>query len=168
MAKTFVAEIDHTMHADTRIARMVVVDIDHTLADAFWRDPLLGKWEEYYAESMSDQPIAHVAAIVRAMSHEGREIVAVTARPESTRALTMRWMVQHRIPIDAILMRANDDYRSSVEVKRDLVVNLGLTNIEFAIEDRDDCVAAYRQLGLSVVQVFHRSREATSDGKDGC
>jgi 5'(3')-deoxyribonucleotidase len=140
--------------------KIVLVDLDHTLADAFWRDPLLGKWEEYHAAGMDDKPIGFVKEIIDMAHRSGREVVAVTGRPEYNRQMTMRWMIQYDIPIDVILMRAADDHRPSVEVKKELVTETfpDLSVIDFVLEDRDDCVAAYKQLGLNVLQVNYGGR----------
>jgi hypothetical protein len=149
----------------------VIVDIDHTISDAAWRDPLIGNWDEYYPEGLWDRPIEFVMDLVRLVS-AAREVVAVTARPEAVRWLTVSWMIRHKVPIDTILMRPADDYRPSWEVKTDLVRNNfpDLGEIDFVLEDRDDCVAAYRKLGLNVLQVNYnggRRDQADQDGKDG-
>jgi phosphoglycolate phosphatase-like HAD superfamily hydrolase len=134
--------------------RIVIVDIDHTMSDAAWRDPLIGRWDEYYREQAYDRPIEFVVDLVRVLSSAGREVVAVTGRPEAHWWATVKWMHQHNIPIDTIYMRPNGDYGSSPEVKCALVrENIPLDQIEFVLEDRDDCVAAYRQMGLNVLQV---------------
>jgi hypothetical protein len=145
--------------------RVVIVDIDHTVADAAWRDALLGQWDEYYAASIWDRPVVFVKNLIEMAYAHGREVVAVTARPEDNRQMTMRWMIQHDIPIDVIHMRASDDRRPSTEVKRDLItLNFpDLSVIEFVLEDRDDAVAMYRQLGLNVLQVNIGAR----DGNQG-
>jgi uncharacterized HAD superfamily protein len=137
------------------MTKYVIVDIDHTLSDAAWRDPLLGKWDEYYAASIWDRPIEFVRQIVEMAYEHGREIVAVTARPEDNRHMTMRWMFQYDVPIDVIYMRATDDHRPSVEVKRDIIAQNfpNLHEIEFVLEDRDDAIAMYKQLGLNALQV---------------
>jgi hypothetical protein len=140
--------------------KIVLVDLDHTLSDAFWRDPLLGRWEEYHAAGIQDKPIAFVKEIVDMANGSGREVVAVTARPEWNRQMTMRWMIQYDIPIDVILMRGDDDHRPSTEVKKGLVTEAfpDLSVIEFVLEDRDDMVAMYKQMGLNVLQVNYGGR----------
>jgi hypothetical protein len=134
--------------------RIVIVDIDHTVSDAAWRDPLIGQWEDYYREQAYDRPIEFVANLLRLLTLE-REIVAVTARPVKYLPATIKWMSEHGIPVDEIYMRPLDNYETSPEVKcriiRETFPDLSL--IDFVLEDRDDCVAAYRQMGLSVLQV---------------
>jgi hypothetical protein len=166
--------------------KIVIVDIDHTISDAAWRDHLLGQWDVYYDEGLKDEPIKFAAELIQMAHLCGREIVACTARPETARQVTVRWMVTHGIPIDAILMRGEGDHRASAEVKRDLIVTNfpDLSVIDFVLEDRDDCVAAYRQMGLNVLQIYpgggstrgqdpsevetqpHRRREPEAPGLD--
>jgi 5'(3')-deoxyribonucleotidase len=136
--------------------KIVIVDIDHTISDAAWRDHLLGQWNVYYDEGLKDEPIRFAAELIQMIHLCGREIVACTARPENARNVTVKWMVLKHIPIDMILMRGEDDHRPSAEVKRDLIVTNfpDLSVIDFVLEDNDACVAAYRQLGLNVLQIY--------------
>jgi uncharacterized HAD superfamily protein len=145
---------------------IILVDIDYTLADAAWRDPLLGKWDEYYAESGKDLPFGFVDFILTMAHEHGKRIMALTARPERTRCLTVRWLIKWEIPVDSILMRGDNDYRSAVEVKRDLVASLNLNEVMFVLEDRDDAVAAFRQMGLNVLQVYGVSNGRPPQGED--
>jgi hypothetical protein len=140
--------------------RIVVVDIDHTVADAAWRDTLMGQWDEYYAAGWWDRPIPFVVDIINMAAAFERDIVAVTARPEDNRIMTLRWFARNEIPIDDIYMRGRDDRRPSTEVKRDIINQHfpDLSLIDFVLEDRDDAVAMYRQLGLNVLQVCYYGR----------
>jgi hypothetical protein len=136
---------------------ILIVDIDHTVSDAAWRDPLIGDWQNYHDQAVHDKPIAFVRELVTIYSVYRRyDIVAVTGRPEWNRGDTVRWLWDHQIPIDDILMRGQDDHRPAPEVKADLIrLNVpDLSAIAFVLEDRDDCVAAYRQMGLNVLQVY--------------
>jgi hypothetical protein len=162
------------------------VDIDHTISDAAWRDHLLGRWDVYYDEGLKDEPIAFALELIKMAHLCGKEIVACTARPETARPVTVRWMVAHGVPIDAILMRGEQDHRPSVEVKRDLITTTfpDPSVIAWVMEDRDDCVAMYKQLGLNVLQIYpargpihgqdpsevetqpHRRREPEEPGRD--
>jgi hypothetical protein len=149
--------------------RVVIVDIDHTISDAAWRDPLIGQWDDYYREQDYDRPIEFVADLVRTLSVE-RDVVAVTARPEAVLVATIRWLSGHSIPVDNIYMRPADDYRTSPEVKCDLIRKNfpDLKDIDFVLEDRDDCVAAYRQMGLNVLQVNFAGERHGKTAEAGC
>jgi hypothetical protein len=154
---------------DPMIRKIVIADIDHTISDAAWRDPLIGQWEEYYREQAYDRPIEFVVNLVRLLSAE-RTIVAVTARPEAQWWATVKWMHDHKVPVDEIFMRSAEDYGTSPEAKCRLVrehfPDLGI--IDFVLEDRDDCVAAYRQMGLNVLQVNFAGERHGKSAEAGC
>lgn len=91
--------------------------------------------------------------------YKGMLIVAITARPEKWRALTAAWLTKHRIPVDEILMRADDAFRPSVAMKLELAAarfpNLR-DEVLMLIEDRADVCDAFRALGITVLQVHAR------------
>jgi hypothetical protein len=154
--------------------RAIITDIDHTVSDSFWRDEMIGNlgWDEYYEAGAKDSPLAEMVRLLSAMAHheEGHLVVAVTARPRKWYHATMRWMVTHKIPVDEILMRPDDDHRPTPLVKVDLIRARfpDLSEVLFCLEDRDDCVAAMRSLGLTVLQVYAAGRVAKlARGHDG-
>jgi hypothetical protein len=149
--------------------KIVIVDIDHTISDAAWRDPLIGSWDEYYREQVYDRPIEFVLDLLLALAAT-RDIVAVTARPEEHMWATVRWLYQHAFPVEAIFMRPKDDYRPSPEVKCSLIRQNfpDLRDIDFVLEDRDDCVAAYKQMGLNVLQVNFAGENHGKTVEAGC
>jgi hypothetical protein len=150
--------------------KIVIVDIDHTVSDAEWRDQLIGRWDEYYREQDYDRPIQFVKNLVCACYAAGAEIIAVTARPVKYLQATIRWMTQHDLPVETVLMRPDDDHRSSPEVKCWIIRENfpDLSRIEFVLEDRDDCVAAYRQMGLNVLQVNFAGEKHGKTAEAGC
>ena len=147
---------------------IIILDLDHTVSDALWRDSLLGRWQEYHEEGQWDRPICFVRDIVDYHWFTFRdEIVVVTARPEWNRGMTIRWLYDNGVPADRVLMRPPEDHRPGAEVKESLVREHipDLLQVRFVLEDRDDCVAVYRQLGLNVLQVYKgvdNAQQATS------
>src|SRR5262245_61356221 len=135
---------------------VIVTDLDHTVADASWRDPLLGRWDEYHMAGKDDKPIAWVCDLLRRNAHY--EIVAITARPKKWEALTVRWLAKYNILIDKLYMRADHDHRPSPEVKLEHIRTIEQP-VLWVLEDRDDCVAAYRAAGYNVLQVHVGKRE---------
>jgi hypothetical protein len=59
-----------------------------------------------------------------------------------------------------VLMRADGDHRPSRVVKVDLIKSFiaDLRDVICVFEDRADCVAAYQEIGLNVLQVNHGKR----------
>ena len=117
-------------------------------------------WNAYHAASIDDEPITDVINMLESAAMMDASIITITARPEKWRKLTMGWMIKHQVPSDALLMRPDDVFRPSPEIKRELLLgHFGegfREEIAFILEDRDDVVAMYREMGLTVFQVFAR------------
>lgn len=142
--------------------RTILIDVDHSISNAFWRDPMIGAndWNEYHAASIGDEPIWDTLYLLRALSDDDYNIVALTARPEKWRQLTMSWMHKFAVPVDELLMRADENYRSAPELKLELVAaRFGdriKDEVAFMIDDREDVIDAMRGLGISCMQIFAR------------
>ena len=136
---------------------LVLTDIDHTVSDAAWRDPMIGKvsWDDYHAAGWEDKPIAGVVGLLCALRDSGYYIAAVTARPEKWRILTMKWLIDHKVPVDELMMRPDDCRLPGAQVKAQLISGrfACMEEVAFALEDRDDMVAMYKLLGITVLQV---------------
>jgi hypothetical protein len=144
------------------VRRFILTDIDHVISNAFPRDHMIGgDWDDYHAASDNDVPIYDVSKMLAALRPNYR-IIGITARPGKWRQLTLKWLYRHRVPMHELLMRADEDYRPSVEMKLALARerfgdNQGIRdNVSFLLEDREDVAAAFRDLGITVLQVFGR------------
>lgn len=142
----------------------LIVDIDHTLSDAAWRDPLIpddhirGDWSEYYRLQGEDDIIHSTALIVRSLVHERCfKAVSVTARSESYRDSTESWIKRHLLPIHEVIMRPRGDLTPSGELKVQLIKSRfrDLGEIALILEDRADCVDALKSLGRPIFQVHY-------------
>lgn len=141
--------------------RTVLIDLDHTLSAAWPRDHMIGSssWDDYHNAAPNDEPIHDMVQLINTLGKDNYDIVAITARPEKFRRITMDWCLKHGICIDELLMRADEEFRPSPEMKLDLA-NARFPDIKsevaFVIEDRDDVCAAFRELGVTVLQCFAR------------
>jgi hypothetical protein len=137
------------------------MDIDHTVADAAWRDSLIGQWDAYYMSSIDDEPIYHVAELVDSLYGGGWSIIGCTARPEQWRKVTVEWLVKWNIPFDHLLMRPDDDFRKAPEVKVDMIkrhFGEDMSSIILMLDDRLDVVEAVRrELGIPAFQFFSKA-----------
>jgi phosphoglycolate phosphatase-like HAD superfamily hydrolase len=139
----------------------LLLDLDETLMDAAWRAPLIDPdgWDFYHAQLVHDKPIPEVLALVRGLFFAGWKVHALTARPERFRTITLRSLIKFTIPVERVLMRADNDRRRSPDVKMDMVLNNfdGISRDRMiAIDDREDVVLAYKSLGIVAFQI-HRS-----------
>ena len=149
--------------------KYVLVDIDHTLSAAHWRDLLipmneeqktLGFWDEYHSKSEWDELLPDVADVIRALSAASWYPIAITARPEKWRELTHNWINRYNLPIYEILMRPNEKCgHPTVDVKLQLFEErfpAPRTDQFLIIEDRADVAKAFHELGYTVLQVHAR------------
>ncbi len=139
--------------------KTVLVDLDHTISDALWRDEMIlngDSWDDYHAASFFDKPIPEMASLVRALRWTGYELIAITSRPQKWHKLTLQWLAKYNIPIDEILMRPPDDFRPSPELKLGMIKKYYLKDIAFIIEDREDVCQAFREAGVTALQCHAR------------
>jgi hypothetical protein len=143
--------------------KIILVDIDHTLSDAYHRDPMIGiaPWDEYHAGSIEDDPAHDMVDFLNNSSlHEHYEIIGLTSRPEKFRQLTMQWLARHEIKLDDLWMRGDKDYRPAQVVKiSKCEEKLGegwQRRILFMIDDNERVIAAFKAEGVSALQIFHR------------
>jgi hypothetical protein len=137
---------------------MIICDLDDTLADARWRMPLWGRWDEFYAEAHLDKPILPLVRMVRSMILCGSRVVIVTAREEKFRPCTVRWLMAYGVNAEEVRMRPNDNFMTSPELKLFLTKDL-MPGVELAIDDREDVLLAFRALGVPTLQASYAGGE---------
>ena len=132
--------------------RNIVFDIDGTLSDPSQRLHFLENkdWDSFYEHCDEDPVISHVSFLAQELGKEHR-IFILTGRPEKVREKTQKWLMEHYIPYDRLLMRKDGDYRPDYEIKSEMVDSLKLP-IWFAIDDRDQVVKMFRDKGILCLQ----------------
>lgn len=139
---------------------IVLVDIDHTLSNSFWRDHLLGDWEAYYEQQSKDEPLGDMVLMVNCLAAQGYTMVGLTARPDKYRVDTAAWLLTHGVMLDHLLMRPGTDHQRSPPCKIATVVDaLGkdfAEKIAFIIDDREDVCQAFSALGITSLLVTSR------------
>lgn len=152
--------------------RTIVIDLDGTLCDSAHRDHHArnGDWLQFHERLKEDKPHADVMFLIELLRNlsdlrapDEVELVGCTGRNERWRPATERWLIDHGIPLDAILMRADDDFRSDAAVKVDLLNEWHKSTghagcaiherVAFILDDRDKVVEAWRDAGFNCWQV---------------
>ena len=138
---------------------IVLVDVDHTISDAGWRDFLLGNWDRYHRAASDDDPIQEVIDAILAMQKAGARLFGLTARPGKYRAMTEKWLHLHGVQFDEMLMRDDEGFHPSPQMKMKLV--LGRFPDLYAepiiiLDDREDVAEAFWKIGITVFQVHAR------------
>ena len=129
----------------------IIVDIDGTLAhrcDRQWFD---------YSKVDQDELDVTVDGIVRAYAKMGYTILIVSGREGNAECLsrTHAWLKKHDIPFYSLMMRKEGDYRRDSIVKKEIYDNLikGKFDVEFVLDDRQQVVDMWREIGLKCLQV---------------
>jgi hypothetical protein len=144
---------------------IILVDCDHTLADSYWRDEMIGvaPWDDYHSASVDDLPAPDfVPFILQVNNVPSYELIGITARPEKWRNLTMKWLARHGIRLDDLWMRKDGDFRSAGDIKLSLCEEkLGVDwrdRILLIIDDNDRVIEAFRGENITCLQIFNRRR----------
>tara|TARA_B100000131_G_scaffold209360_1_gene201331 strand:+ start:377 stop:823 length:447 start_codon:yes stop_codon:yes gene_type:complete len=139
----------------------LIVDIDGTLAHHFDVDGNQTRGHHEYHLVGDDRPDHHIINLVRLYKHVGYKIIITTGRPDSRKGvdvfdLTQQWLIDNEVPFDHIFMREGSDYRPDFEVKKDIYnANIAILgyNIDFALDDRNQIVDMWREMGIKTLQV---------------
>lgn len=149
-----------------------IIDLDGCIANDLWRRPFirpLAEGEQPNAERFFQYHEASAldsAANLEHLHPTARKIV-LTARPMAYYAATMDWLRHIHLDVEHIIMRNNHDHRTSLDLKREMVLwlqahyGVPLNSIVQAIDDRDDIVAMYRDVYGLPARVVRIGEEAS-------
>ncbi len=138
---------------------MIILDLDNCISDDGWRwhmilphDPAahpFARFARYHAHAIWDEAANHIVWRCR------QDIIICTARPEEQRRNTERWLNRIGLRPFTVLMRADDDFRSSVNVKRDMAQAIVANGraVERAFDDREDIIKMYHEMGIQATQL---------------
>lgn len=159
-AQPFVIE---PVERDEDLPDAIIVDIDGTLAHI----PEGGRSPFDYSrvgEDEIDDDVAHLVSILfdeRYVLYSGPAIIIMSGRDDSCRDDTAKWLANHGIAYDKLIMRpagAKDergnklpDYQVKYQLFNEHV--RGKFNVNFVLDDRDQVVEMWRKLGLKCFQV---------------
>ena len=144
---------------------IILVDLDHTVTDAFHRDPMIGiaPWHEYHSASEHDDPAHDFVKLMDAFRAHEFQIVGLTSRPEKWRMLTTTWLLKHDIKIDMLIMRPDNDYTRTGELKvnlcREFFGEDWHSKVLCIIDDNDNVISAFRAEGITALQIFNRTNK---------
>jgi hypothetical protein len=143
--------------------QIILLDLDGCISDDLWRQPFINlahpepneRWRRYHEHLIYDR--FRNQELVFGHEHS---IVVITARHEKYRALTHSWFDRHEIRVEDMLMRADEDFRPSLIVKRELLEKLLCDvdpfTIACAYDDRPDIIEMYHTYDLHAeVRAIH-------------
>jgi predicted kinase len=132
---------------DWNLPGAYLFDIDGTLAHMTGRSPY------DYSRVHEDAVDREVAHLLNALG-DTHQIVIMSGREDGCRDVTERWLTDNNIRYDELYMRAADDKRQDATVKTELF-NTHIRdrfNVHGVIDDRNQVVRAWRDLGLKCYQ----------------
>jgi len=135
---------------------MIITDIDDVICDASWRKSLLPDWDQYHSSSIDDKPHASVVIMLNALHDQGIKVWAMTGRPEKWRRITNGWFLKHKVRIDNLIMRPDDNRMTSPELKLHFMSMFKKSEGFLILDDRDDVITALRGAGYNVMQIFNQ------------
>lgn len=95
-----------------------------------------------------------VAELARATHEAGIAVWVVTARKFKWRYHTVIWLYDNNIPYYTLQMRPDNDIRSDVRVKEDILYNIRKThNILFAVDDNPHVIKLWEDEDIPVITV---------------
>ena len=136
--------------------KAVIVDVDGTLCDVTSaRHHVLGEekdFNKFHEASRECPPHQEVLDWCKKMYDDGHDLIIVTARMYKHHDLTEAWLNEHLMyEYAGPFMRGDDDFRSDVEIKRDihriLTEDLGY-DICHAIDDNPAIIDLWTSLGI--------------------
>lgn len=138
--------------------KTILCDLDGTVADLTHRlhhiQSKPKNWDAFYAACKDDGVYENIANLVKFLGDADCHIIYVSGRREGTRKDTRTWLDNNKFPPGALLMRSDGDFREDYIVKREIFEReLKAYNIWFVLDDRDQVVKMWRELGLTCLQV---------------
>jgi phosphoglycolate phosphatase-like HAD superfamily hydrolase len=145
----------------------IIVDLDNTLALDEWRRPYIQShgWEGYFELCGGDKVNESVATTLAVLQDSGFKVHILTSRSESVYKKTVEWLKEHHIDYVNLTMRPAHHYQDTEEgavyhgnhttVKLEMATKLGLKpeNTLMVLEDTDEVVTAWREVGYNCWQV---------------
>ncbi len=146
---------------------MAIVDLDGVVADVRHRlGHLTGRrkdWSAFFAAAGDDPAHPEGVAVVTTLADE-HEIVYVTGRPESLRAVTERWLDDLGIGGHELVMRGDGDRRPAAQVKVAVARRLARgRTVAVVVDDDEQVLAAMRRAGFTVFAAEWERRDASQD-----
>lgn len=129
--------------------KIVILDVVNTVS-------LPGKdLREVGYETVPNYPVIRM---IQALSNSGFKIFVVTGRLELLEEKTIKWLDDHKVPFDKILMRKEDDDTINSQLKKHMLDGISSNlkdndEVIMAVEAYDAAVEMYTVESIDVVQI---------------
>ncbi len=136
------------------LPKAILCDIDGTLA-------LLGNRDRYdptTGEDLLNHPIANILKVYDNQNLFPIDLVLISGREDKYRDITQKWLQKHGIThYKNLYMRKTGDFRKDYIIKKELfdLYIKGKYDVLFVLDDRDQVVKMWREIGLTCLQVAY-------------
>lgn len=137
-----------------QLPKAIICDIDGTLAllqDRVPHDPTTG-------EDLLNYPVANILEVYDNQKVFPVSVILITGREEKYRKTTEDWLKKNGITnYKALYLRQTGDRRKDFVVKKEIYEKhmKGKYDVLFVLEDRDQVVKMWREVGLTCLQVAY-------------
>lgn len=143
--------------------KIVLWDLDGTLSNCEEFLHLIKtkpkNWDQWDNKIVDHTPYQDIVDLVHMHYNADHINIIVTARRESCRPQTIKWLEKHGIldKFIKIYMRPMKDFRPDFEVKKDILDELirNGQKPDYVYEDRSSVVEMYRENGIRCFQVVN-------------
>lgn len=140
--------------------KAVIFDIDGTLSNNDKRQNILKKdpnnWNKFLEEMGNDPINKEIYEIYNIIKQSNNyKMLIVSGRSDKYKKLTENWLIWNNIEFDELYMRKENDCRSDVEIKKEILNKIKQKyKISFVFDDRSSVVKMWRNEGLICFQCF--------------
>src|SRR5688500_7850475 len=135
---------------------IVIFDIDGTLADISAREHYVRQhpknWNAFFAGMAEDKAVISLVRLCSILHDAGVYIILCSGRNERHREETIEWMRREGVKYHELRLRRDDDMRSDVKAKREMLRGIDKSKVLFVVEDRSRVVEMWRSEGLLCLQ----------------
>lgn len=137
---------------DQSLPPAIICDLDGTLALMNGRNPFdASKCED----DLPNNPVVH---LVKLYADQGTKIILLSGRTDNYKSETLRWLENHSITYEKLLMRRHGDSRKDAIIKKEIIDNeiKGKYFVRFVLDDRNQVVDMWRnEIGYPCFQVYY-------------
>lgn len=151
----------------------ITFDFDGTLSDTREiSDKFMSgnkkNFHAFHMESLNTQPNEDVVKILNETRERGIGVVGLTARQSRYAEVTTEWVKKHGIELDALYMRAREDYRPDYTVKSEIIREIENDgwDICHAVDDNPQVLRRWGELGIYVTAVPWHTPVYTEEGEE--
>jgi hydroxymethylpyrimidine pyrophosphatase-like HAD family hydrolase len=130
--------------------KCIISDLDGTISILNGRSPFK------YKESINDLPNYEVINLLNKYKKQKYIIIILSGRGLSAIKETEKWLKQYKVPYDKLYLKPDNDNRSSVFYKEEILVKdiLPIYNVELSLDDYDKNLNMFKKYNLNVKKII--------------